>query len=90
MGIESWCLLSLAILILCALFVLDLRLFLCLVYGHTTLVVVSYCPGFSWFTCLCLFLPFYVLSLWNWLGKEEVNGARGEVVWYSTGKVRPR
>ena len=46
--------------ILCAFFALDLQLFYCLVYGHTTLfVVVSYCYWFSWFfSCLFLVIAF--------------------------------
>jgi len=56
------------ILILCALFALDLKLCLCLVYGHITLFVVSCC---YWFPLACfLVLPFMFEGLGNWLGKE--------------------
>ena len=57
-------------------------------HGHATLFVVPYCCWFSMVFFLfasrsCLYC---FESLGNWLGKEEVNGAQGEL--FGTRKVR--
>ena len=68
-------------LILCNLFVLDLQLWLCLVYGHTILLWYHTVIGFPWFSSwFLLILAFCVLRTlgisWE---KRKVSGAWGEL-----------
>jgi len=90
MGIDSWCLLLSCGFGLLWIVELDLRLFLCLFYGHTTLFVVSCCYWFLWSSsCLFLVFPF---TFWV-LGIGWERGNLMEIrrdVWYPTDDIRPR
>ena len=80
MGIESWCLLLVLCFwsfVICCAF---LWLCLCLVYGHTTLFVMSYCYWFSWFSSCLFLLVFYVVRVLGvGLGKRKFSGTQGKL-----------